>query len=154
MINALTGWISRHYPCFESAVNPFTLSRMRIFAFAALLCLASGTYVVTSASQTSPEEPRVIEVVAKRYAFEPSEIQAVAGERLRIVVRSGDGMHGFEIKKFKVSKEIPRGGDPVVIEFTPTEVGRFPIACSLFCGDGHEDMKGALVVSAGETPAP
>ena len=45
-------------------------------------------------------------------------IEAVEGERLRILVKSGDGLHGFEIKKFKVSKEIPRGGEPVVIEFT------------------------------------
>jgi cytochrome c oxidase subunit 2 len=121
----------------------------------ALLCLACGPYVargshaVSGFSQTEIAEPRVIEVLARRYAFEPAEIEAVEGERLRIVVRSGDGMHGFEIKKFKISKEIPRGGDPVVIEFTPTEAGRFPVVCSLFCGDGHEDMKGALVVTTG-----
>ena len=93
-------------------------------------------------------EIRTLEVVATRYAFEPAEIEAIAGERIRILVKSGDGLHGFEIKKFKVSKEIPRGGDPVTIEFTPTEAGRFPILCSVFCGDGHDAMKGALIVSA------
>ena len=59
-----------------------------------------------------------------------------------------DCLHGFEIKQFKVSKEIPRGSEPVTIEFTASEVGTFPILCSLFCGDGHNDMKGALVVTA------
>jgi heme/copper-type cytochrome/quinol oxidase subunit 2 len=44
---------------------------------------------------------------------------------------------------------VPRGKDPVTIEFTASEVGTFPILCSLFCGDGHADMKGALVVTAG-----
>ena len=34
------------------------------------------------------------------------------------------------------------------IEFTASEAGTFPILCSLFCGDGHNDMKGALVVTA------
>lgn len=125
---------------------------MKNRALIALLFLTCTYGASGSVAQTT--EPRVIEVLAKRYAFEPSDIQAVQGEKLRIVVRSGDGMHGFEIKKFKVSKEIPRGGDPVVIEFTPTEVGRFPIACSLFCGDGHEDMKGALVISAQDAPSP
>ena len=99
-----------------------------------------------AASQTT--EPRVVEVVVRRFAFEPATIEAVEGERLRVLVRSADGPHGFEIKRFKVSKEIPRGSEPVTIEFTASEVGTFPILCSLFCGDGHDDMKGALVVTA------
>jgi cytochrome c oxidase subunit 2 len=96
----------------------------------------------------------MIEVVARRYTFEPATIEAVEGERLRILVKSGDGLHGFEIKKFKVSKEIPRGSEPVVIEFTASAVGNFPILCSVFCGDGHEDMKGMLVVAARESSQP
>ena len=104
-----------------------------------------------AAAQTN--EPRVVEVVVRRFAFEPATIEAFEGERLRILVRSADGPHGFEIKKFKVSKEIPRGTEPVTIEFTASEVGTFPILCSLFCGDGHDDMKGALVVTA-RAPAP
>lgn len=106
-----------------------------------------------SATQGSPE-PRVIEVVAKRYAFEPSEIEVTEGERVRLVVRSGDGLHGIEIKQFRISKEIPRGTDPVVIEFTADAVGRFPILCSVYCGDGHGDMKGALVVTARPSAEP
>ena len=97
--------------------------------------------------------PRVIEVVARRYSFEPSTIEAVVGEHLRLMVVSADGPHGFEIKKFKVKQQIPRGTEPVVIEFTPTEAGRFPILCSEYCGDGHGDMKGALVVKASDASA-
>jgi cytochrome c oxidase subunit 2 len=125
---------------------------MRNRATVVLLCLASGSVLSPASSSSAPHqqaaEPRVIEVLARRYAFEPADIEATEGERLRIVVRSGDGMHGFEIKKFKVSKEIPRGGEPVMIEFTATDIGTFPIVCSIICGDGHEDMKGALLVTA------
>ena len=117
-----------------------------------IACLAAALRPAATGSQPAPPrqsaEPRVIDVLARRFAFEPALIEAAEGEHLRIVVRSGDGLHGFEIKKFKVSKEIPRGGDPVIIEFTPNEAGRFPIVCSLFCGDGHGDMKGELVVTA------
>jgi cytochrome c oxidase subunit 2 len=108
----------------------------------------SQTRLRVSASAVQASEPRTIEVMVRRFTFEPAEIEAVEGERLRILVRSGDGLHGFEIKKFKVSKEVPRGGEPVVIEFTASEQGTFPILCSVFCGDGHGDMKGTLVVSA------
>jgi cytochrome c oxidase subunit 2 len=105
-------------------------------------------------SSAQSQEPRVIEVVAKRFAFEPSEIEVTVGERVTLAVRSGDGVHGIEIKKIKVSKEIPRGAQPVMIEFTATEAGRFPIVCSEYCGDGHDDMKGTLVVKAREAQAP
>src|SRR5687767_9010628 len=79
------------------------------------------------------DEPRVIEVVAKRFAFEPSEIQVTVGQRVRLVLRTADGLHGFEIKKFKIAKEIPRGNKTVTVEFTASEAGRFPILCSEYC---------------------
>jgi cytochrome c oxidase subunit 2 len=117
-----------------------------------VLCLLLGiAAAASSAQQPSPpdaDRPRVIEVIARRYVFEPAQIEVIEGERVRILVKSGDGLHGFEIKKFKVSKEIPRGGDPVAIEFTATEAGSFPILCSVFCGDGHDAMEGTLVVTA------
>jgi cytochrome c oxidase subunit II len=111
-----------------------------------LLLAVTGTSLSPAAAQKT--EPRVIEIVAKRFAFEPSLIEVEAGEPVRLLVRSADGPHGFQIKKFKIGKEIPRGGDPVTIEFTPDAPGQFPILCSEYCGEGHDDMKGTLVVSA------
>jgi cytochrome c oxidase subunit II len=93
-------------------------------------------------------EPRMIEVVAKRFAWEPAEIQVAVGERVRLVLRTADGLHGIELKKFKISKEIPRGNKPVTVDFTADAAGRFPFLCSEYCGDGHDDMKGVLVVVA------
>ena len=92
-------------------------------------------------------EPRIIEIIAKRYEFVPSTIEVAQGERVRLVVKSGDGLHGFGIKRFDVSKEIPRGAT-VNIDFTADATGEFPILCTEFCGDGHEQMKGMLVVKA------
>ena len=92
--------------------------------------------------------PRTIEVVAKRFSFEPSRLEVTEGERVKLVVKSGDGVHGIEIKKFKVNKRVPRGGDPITIEFVASAPGEFAILCSEYCGDGHEDMKGMLVVAA------
>lgn len=93
-------------------------------------------------------EPRIVEITARRFAFEPSQVRVFAGERVRLLVRSADGVHGLEIKKFKVNKDIPRGGQPVAIDFTASEAGRFPILCSEYCGDDHDSMTGMLVVEA------
>ena len=92
--------------------------------------------------------PRTIEVVAKRFGFEPARIEVTEGDRIRLVVKSADGVHGVEIKKFRINKKVPRGGEPVTIELVATSAGEFPILCSEYCGDGHEDMKGMLVVAA------
>ena len=102
-----------------------------------------------SLAQGRPSEgERVIEVVAKRFGFEPARIEVAEGERVKLLVKSADGVHGVEIKKFKVTKKVPRGGEPVTIEFVASAAGEFPILCSEYCGDGHEEMKGMLVVAA------
>jgi cytochrome c oxidase subunit 2 len=93
------------------------------------------------------DEPRVIEVVAKRFTFEPARVEVTEGEHVRLVVKSGDGVHGVEIKKFKINKKVPRGGE-ATIDFVASAAGEFPIMCSEYCGEGHEDMKGMLVVAA------
>ena len=94
-------------------------------------------------------EPREIPVVAKRFSFEPARVEVTEGERIRLVVTSEDGVHGLEIKKFRVNKKIPRGRDKVTtIDFVASAPGEYPIVCSEYCGEGHEDMKGTLVVAA------
>ena len=96
-------------------------------------------------------EPKVFEVVARRFDFEPATIEVTEGDHVRLLVRSADGPHGVEIKQFKVKKAVPRakpGDSPVVIEFVAASAGEFPILCSEYCGSGHKDMTGRLVVVA------
>ena len=109
---------------------------------------------VRTLAQGKPSEdgPREIPVVAKRFTFEPARIEVTAGEHVRLVVSSADGVHGVEIKKFKVNKKVPRGGEAVTIDFVASAAGEFPILCSEYCGNGHEAMKGTLVVAAKSTP--
>jgi len=116
---------------------------------------AAGTALLVGVAAMSSHQdpaaasaPRVIEVVAKRFAFEPGRIEATEGERLRLVITSADGVHGVGIKKFRVEKTVPRGGTPVTIDFVASAAGEFPILCSEYCGNGHDEMKGLLVVAA------
>ena len=122
-------------------------SVVRLTAIGALVSAAAWT--VTGAARQ--DAPREIEVVARRFAFEPARIEVAVGERVRLKVVSADGVHGLEIKKFKVNKRVPRGGDAITIDFVASAPGEFPIVCSEYCGDGHEEMKGALVVAV-KTP--
>ena len=125
------------------------LSSIR-FAAASIIALALPSFA-GFAQQPAAPEPKVFDVVAKRFAFEPATIEVTEGDTVRLVVRSADGPHGVEIKAFKVKKAVPRakpGDSPVTIEFVASAPGEFPILCSEYCGNGHKDMTGALVVRA------
>jgi cytochrome c oxidase subunit 2 len=134
----------RQRPTVLTAIGVVCLLAVPATPAAPRVALALGG--VERAGQDS--EPRIIEVVAKRFTWEPAEIQVTVGERVRLVLRTADGLHGIELKQFKISKEIPRGNKPVTVDFTADEAGRFPFLCSEYCGDGHDDMKGVLIVAA------
>lgn len=117
----------------------------------AVLALFTNSFAFPGQQPAAPDEPKVFDVVARRFAFEPPTIEVVEGDRVRLLVRSADGPHGVEIKAFKVKKAVPRakpGDEPVVIEFVASAAGEYPILCSEYCGNGHKDMTGALVVRA------
>jgi cytochrome c oxidase subunit 2 len=108
---------------------------------------ASAPRVDAASARSQPSEVKTFNVVARRFSFEPSTIEVTVGDRVRLVVRSADGVHGVGIRTFKVNQFVPRGGTPVTIDFTASEAGTFPIVCSEACGDGHADMRGSLIVA-------
>ena len=155
MLFVIRGFSFRHWPCYIPGQVFVSLTLLKDTVAAAgtalLLGAAAMSHQQDPAAASAPfiqGEPRTIEVVAKRFAFEPARIEVTEGEKVKLVVKSADGVHGIEIKKFKVNKRVPRGGDAVTIEFVANAAGEFPILCSEYCGDGHEDMKGMLVVAA------
>jgi cytochrome c oxidase subunit II len=96
-----------------------------------------------------PDPPvHEIQIVAKRFAFVPQIIDVIAGEPVRLAIRSDDGTHGFAIRELHIGVQIPRDGEVVTVEFTAPPPGRYEVACSEFCGTGHAQMKSALVSSA------
>jgi heme/copper-type cytochrome/quinol oxidase subunit 2 len=96
----------------------------------------------------APKPVHELQIVAGRFAYEPATLQVIAGEPVRLVVRSKDTVHGFSIPKLKIDERVPKGGEPVVIEFIAPLAGRYEIECSEFCGSGHKQMKAALISGA------
>ena len=122
-------------------------TRALIIVLTLAMCALDRPAGLAASSMSQTVEPRLIEITVRRYAFEPAEVEVTTGESVRFVVKSGDGLHGFSVPKLKIKKEIPRG-ETVTIDFTAKAAGEYPILCSEFCGDGHEDMKGMLIVKA------
>lgn len=88
---------------------------------------------------------REIEVEAVKYKFNPPIIVVNSGEKVKIKLNSADADHGFAIDEigFDLKGE---EGEVVEKEFTAPEPGVYVIKCSVYCGLGHNNMTGTLVV--------
>jgi cytochrome c oxidase subunit 2 len=112
--------------------------KVRQILLTLLLCLGiSATYFTrTTAAQGSP---RHIDIVAKRFEYQPSELTLKKGEPVVITIKSADVSHGLHFKELNLQTTIEKGGSSD-LSFTPTEAGDFVGHCSVFCGSGHGGM--------------
>jgi cytochrome c oxidase subunit 2 len=94
---------------------------------------------------TAASAERVVRVTAKKFEYSPSEIHVKKGEPVVLEFVSLDRTHGFEAPDLGLRTEI-HAGEPSRLRFAPDKVGRFPFHCDVFCGSGHEDMTGEIVV--------
>jgi len=101
----------------------------------------------TSASvhAATADQPKVIPIVAHRFAFEPNRITLKKGVPVTLQLSSQDVQHGFYIRGLKVDEEI-QPGKTTEVTITPDKAGTFPTICDHFCGLGHKDMNMTIVV--------
>ena len=110
------------------------------------LCAALLLCGVALATPVRGAEPRVVRISAKRFSYTPSEIRVKKGETVVLELRSEDRVHGFNVPAFHVRTDISPDA-PRRVTLTPDRAGRFLFHCDVFCGEGHEDMTGVLVVT-------
>ena len=111
----------------------------RLFT-ALLIGSAAGTARLLAA-----ETGREVSVAASKFEFTPDKVTAKAGVPLTFVLTSFDRIHGFKMPEFGIRTDIiPDRETRVTI--TPDKPGTFTFFCDVFCGDGHEEMAGTLVV--------
>src|SRR5215471_7484348 len=104
--------------------------------------------VSVAGTLSDPLTKREIKVTARRFEFSPKTITVSKGEKVSLVITSEDVDHGFAIKELGIDQEI-KAKQTKVIELTPEKEGRFQFTCSVFCGDGHSEMVGELIVTGG-----
>ena len=103
------------------------------------------TVVQNQTSTTGFKQTRVIEVTAKQWEWIPSTITVKEGDDVVLKIKSLDVTHGFSLPAYDISRNIATGKE-TIIEFTANKKGAFSFTCSVFCGSGHRDMTGTLVV--------
>ena len=120
--------------------------KKRILLTGVLLASAvvSGLLIYTRANAAPVE--RVIHITARNFAFSPDSITLKKGEPVVFEISSGDRKHGFSLRAFGVRSDV-LPGKVSRIRFTPDKTGKFSFSCDVFCGDGHEEMTGTVVVT-------
>jgi len=98
-----------------------------------------------SAPAASAQEPQVIDITAKRFAFSPSEVHLKAGQPVTLHLVSQDVKHGFFSRPLGLDETIP-AGQSIDVKVTPPSPGKYSIICDNFCGSGHGNMKMTFVV--------
>ena len=84
-------------------------------------------------------------ITATNWAFSPSTITVKKGDTVELILVNQEGDHGISLPDFGVSLKGVEGEEKSV-EFVADKVGTFSFRCNVFCGTGHKEMDGILVV--------
>ncbi len=75
----------------------------------------------------------------------PSVIKVNQGDRVTLRITSFDETHGFELDAFGINEPV-YAGKITQVSFVANKAGEFPFECNIYCGPGHYDMTGLLIV--------
>jgi len=114
-----------------------------------LVVIIGGMFITNSESSTitgntvnnddNNKKVRHIVIDAKWFEFNPDKITIKQGENVMLMINNIDVLHGINIPELGL-----RGSD--VIEFTADKKGEFDFYCDNFCGEGHREMVGKIIV--------
>ncbi|MBI5398346.1 cupredoxin domain-containing protein [Candidatus Woesearchaeota archaeon] len=98
------------------------------------------------ASEPVVEQIKKFNIIAKQWAWVPDTITVNLGDEVELNITSQDVPHGFYLPDFGVSQHLGRG-ESATVKFTADKAGTFGFSCNVYCGAGHGDMVGKLVVN-------
>jgi len=105
-----------------------------------------GTVMAGRTASEPAGSPKVIKVTAQRFRYSPSEIKIKKGQSAVMEFTSMDFVHGFKIPALGIRADLPPGKITRVM-LTPEKAGTYDFLCDNFCGSGHEEMSGRIVVT-------
>ncbi len=84
-------------------------------------------------------------VVARQFIFQPNPIEVPAGSTVTFYVTSADVIHSFSIVGTNANTMVIPG-EVATMTVEIDEPGEYGILCNEYCGAGHHDMEGLLIV--------
>ncbi len=103
------------------------------------------------AVRSNEETPRVIELTARQFAFEPEVIHIKVGEKIILRVHSEDVTHGIYIDGQDINEVINPGEIVDIGPFSFDQPGKYKIRCAVTCGPLHPFMVADIIVEPNYT---
>ncbi len=115
-----------------------------------------GSGVVVGSANASQAISIPVEVTAQQFAFLfhypkgdilSGELHVPINQEISMRMESKDVIHAFWVPQFRIKQDIIPG-QPTILNFTPTKLGRYPIVCAELCGPYHGGMRSTVVVES------
>jgi cytochrome c oxidase subunit 2 len=120
----------------------------RIITLTALVVFAAGMMAgwrrfATAAVPAGTEQ--VVHMTAKKFEYTPNQITLKKGVPVVLEITAVDRDHGFKVPELGVRADL-KSGQVTRVRIVPDRTGTFEFRCDVFCGSGHEDMSGEIIV--------
>jgi cytochrome c oxidase subunit II len=110
-----------------------------------LTLLVALAVVAVVPHRTRAQDPKVINITAKRFEFSPNQITLKKGEPVKLLLTSADVTHGFFVRQLKID-EVIEPGKTTEVNLTPQTPGAYLLICDHFCGVNHAAMNMKIIV--------
>lgn len=141
----------------STAMTAETMNASKIAALASpanrWLIVGLAVLLLAAACQGQPggrrEHVVEVEMTTEQWEFGPPVLRVRQGDTVVLRIESLDVVHGFGLPEFRVDQPTPPGR-VTTIRFVADKPGTYTYFCTVFCGTGHPDHRGTLIVE----PAP
>jgi cytochrome c oxidase subunit 2 len=120
--------------------------RGRVSAAVAAALLAIGSAAMIVAARSSESDEQQVSMLAMKFDYWPDVVTVKKGKPVVLELSALDRIHGFAVPGLGLRTDITPG-PPTILRFTPEKAGVYSLHCDNFCGDGHEEMAGRIVVT-------
>ena len=120
-------------------------AKIVIIALGIVAVLGFVGFFLSQRGEISEKNVLVINMTSKQWEYDPSEIRVKEGQQLLLRIKSTDVPHGFVIEEYRINAFLTPG-ETVEVKFTANKAGEYIYFCNLFCGTGHPNHKGKLIV--------
>jgi len=87
----------------------------------------------------------VIKITAKKFEYSPNSIKIKKGIPVILELTSLDRLHGFNCPRLGIRTNI-EPGKVNRVRILAQKAGVYEFYCDVFCGSGHEEMTGKIIV--------
>lgn len=140
----------------EKWILGISLATLMVFIFSIVyLSRGLGVEVPECVPAEQPfEEGELVELqdntyqlkcVARMWSFDPGTVRVPEGSEVDIYLSAADVVHGFWITHKNVNlMAVPGAVNNTTVKFE--EPGEYDIICHEYCGSGHQNMRGKIIV--------